>query len=400
MKMVKFSDIGDVIAGQHIPFEQHDEDDSGTPYITGPADFTDHVPIVTKWTKYPRVFAKSGDVLLTVKGAGCGKSNLGIDAAIGRQLMALRPRKELLDQSYLFAFIRSEEAEIARLGQGATVPGISKGDVEAIAVPFTSLPEQRRIASILDKADDIRRKRRETVERVKFFSHALFAAMFARGINASAHGLPPMHWYSSTVDQIKATRQYSCVGGPFGSDLTANDYVNKPGIPVIRGLNLSDDSPYINEDGFVFVSEDKAKELSKCAAFRGDIIVSQRGARLAGQVGLIAEDSRFPVYLVSQSQMKITVNLATIDPIFLVYYLQSAWAVREMERRMMSTGVPHINLGILKSFPVYIPPMELQHKFQSVWSKHRTLLASFSNGLSESERLFESLVQRAFRGEL
>ncbi len=316
----------------------------------------------------------------------------------------LRVDGRALDPGYLSRWLTNQQQKGVFQGlcnRWVNQSSVRKEALLDLTIPLpATLEEQQRITDILDKADDVWRKRRETVEMAKVFSHALFAAMFARGINASAHGQTQMHWYSSTVDQIKATRQYSCVGGPFGSDLTANDYVNEPGIPVIRGLNLSDDSPYMNEDGFVFVSEDKAKELSKCAAFRGDIIVSQRGARLAGQVGLIAEDSRFPVYLVSQSQMKITVNLSTIDPIFLVYYLQSAWAVREMERRMMSTGVPHINLGILKSFPVYIPPMELQHKFQSVWSKHRILLASFSNGLSESERLFESLVQRAFRGEL
>jgi len=353
-----------------------------------------------------RQLVKAGDVLVSTV-----RPNLNAVAVVPDELdgaiastgfCVLRVEPRLASNRYVFHWVRTSQFvnEMSRLATGASYPAVSDRIILNSKIPAHLVKEQQRIAAILDKADAIRRKRRETVEIAKVFSHALFAAMFARGINASAHGQPPMHWYSSTVDQIKATRQYSCVGGPFGSDLTANDYVNEPGIPVIRGLNLSDDSPYMNEDGFVFVSEDKAKELSKCAAFRGDIIVSQRGARLAGQVGLIAEDSRFPVYLVSQSQMKITVNLSTIDPIFLVYYLQSAWAVREIERRMMSTGVPHINLGILKSFPVYIPPMELQHKFQSVWSKHRILLASFSNGLSESERLFESLVQRAFRGEL
>src|SRR5579884_398306 len=121
VERIPFSELGEVIAGQHIPAEQYNGDDNGTPYLTGPADFTDRVPEVTKWTHHPRSFAESGDVLLTVKGAGCGKSNLGLDAAIGRQLMALRPDKSKLDRNYLFAFIRSQEERICAMGQGATV---------------------------------------------------------------------------------------------------------------------------------------------------------------------------------------------------------------------------------------------------------------------------------------
>jgi type I restriction enzyme S subunit len=135
VKRVRFADVGDVIPGQHIPADQYNEDRAGTPYLTGPADFAHRQPVVTKWTNHPRSFSKATDVLLTVKGAGCGKSNLGIDAAIGRQLMALRPDPTKLDRNYLFNFIRSQEQRICQLGQGATVPGIPKADIESIGIP-------------------------------------------------------------------------------------------------------------------------------------------------------------------------------------------------------------------------------------------------------------------------
>jgi len=128
--------------------------------------------------------------------------------------------------------------------------------------------------------------------------------------------------------------------------------------------------------------------------------VSQRGARLAGQVGVIPPDSAYDRYIVSQSQMKVAVDHKKLDPFILVCYLQSPQAVREMERRTISTGVPHINLGILKSFPVYLPPAVLQHTFARAWTAQQALLKSTKVAATQSENLFNSLIQRAFKGEL
>src|SRR5436309_1214031 len=110
-------DVCQIIAGQHIEAGSYSNVPEGSPYLTGPADFGDRVPTVSKWTKSPKIFAANSDVLLTVKGAGVGKSNLGCNAAIGRQLMALRPDEQYLSQAFLFHFIRSRERMIASLAQ-------------------------------------------------------------------------------------------------------------------------------------------------------------------------------------------------------------------------------------------------------------------------------------------
>ena len=65
-----------------------------------------------------------------------------------------------------------------------------------------------------------------------------------------------MSWSNVKVDSIKASSQYSLVGGPFGSNLTSAHYAEE-GVPVIRGTNLSGECDF-QDDGFVFVSEEKA----------------------------------------------------------------------------------------------------------------------------------------------
>lgn len=124
-----------------------------------------------------------------------------------------------------------------------------------------------------------------------------------------------MKWENVKVEAIRADSRHSLVGGPFGSELTTRDYVDE-GVPVIRGVNLSDDRQF-NDDDFVFVSDEKADALAANNARAGDVVFTQRGT--LGQVGLIPSDCRFPRYLISQSQMKLTVDAAKANAQFVFY---------------------------------------------------------------------------------
>jgi type I restriction enzyme S subunit len=70
---VRFGEVIELISGQHIAQSDYNGRSEGIPYLTGPADFGDLHPIITKWTARPKVKAVNGDILITVKGAGLGK---------------------------------------------------------------------------------------------------------------------------------------------------------------------------------------------------------------------------------------------------------------------------------------------------------------------------------------
>lgn len=168
-------------------------------------------------------------------------------------------------------------------------------------------------------------------------------------------------WEMVCIDDIKSLEKYSCVGGPFGSSLSRKHYVDS-GVPVIRGVNLSGDS--FSESDFVFVSKDKALELQRNMAFRGDLVFTQRGT--LGQVALIPEDSKYDRYVVSQSQMKLTVNSEIADPYFVYSYFRTTEAKTLIERSAIVGGVPHINLGILKEFKLKLPPLCVQKRVANI----------------------------------
>jgi type I restriction enzyme, S subunit len=283
---------------------------------------------------------------------------------------------------------------------GSAQPKLNRTNLDRIEVPLPSLSEQKRIAGILDAADALRAKRREALAQLDTLLQSTFLDMFGDPVERPGVTEVPDGWSYETIADIASDEKYSCVGGPFGSDLTSKDYVDEPGVPVIRGGDLATDNVNMREDQFVFVTNEKAASLSRNMAFRGDVVVSQRGARLAGQVALIPENSAYERYVVSQSQMKVTLNPERVLATYLITYMRSPKGTREMESRTISTGVPHINLGILKKFPVPVPPLELQQEFTRVVDSVEQQKAQMVAHLTKLDSLFASLQSRAFNGEL
>lgn len=195
-----------------------------------------------------------------------------------------------------------------------------------------------------------------------------------------------MKWPLVKFDFLRATTRNSFVGGPFGSNLITSDYVDE-GVPVIRGANLPFDQLFRDND-FVFVSEDKAARLASNCAFPDDIIFTQRGT--LGQVGLIPKDSNFPRYVISQSQMKLTVNPLKACPKFIYYFFRHPETKQKVINSAITSGVPHINLGILRDFDVPLPPLDSQNRIVDVLSAYDDLIENNRRRmalLEESARL-------------
>jgi type I restriction enzyme S subunit len=193
-----------------------------------------------------------------------------------------------------------------------------------------------------------------------------------------------MMWSTLTIDEIKANSKYACVGGPFGSELTRRDYVDE-GVPVIRGSNLPDGAEFY-DDGFVFVSEQKAEDLVANTAQPGDLVFTQRGT--LGQVGLIPADAKYKTYVVSQSQMKLTIDSEKANSRYVYYYFCQRQIVELIKSRAITSGVPHINLGILKGLTITLPSVAEQERVVG-------FLDAYSGAIANNLRRIELLEQSA-----
>ncbi|MBS4060889.1 MAG: restriction endonuclease subunit S [Bacteroidetes bacterium] len=167
------------------------------------------------------------------------------------------------------------------------------------------------------------------------------------------------NWQDFFVADIASPVKNALVGGPFGSNLVSKDYV-ETGIPVIRGQNMGE--RWISGE-FVFVSEEKAKQLSPNTARPGDLIFTQRGT--LGQVAIVPE-KQYDSFIISQSQMKLTVDKEKADALFIYYAFKSPEQQDYILRNAIQTGVPHTNLEHLRTTSIFLPPLPEQRAIAGI----------------------------------
>ena len=181
----------------------------------------------------------------------------------------------------------------------------------------------------------------------------------------------PTGWSLCTADEIRSPEPHSCVAGPFGSKISSKYFVDE-GVPVIRGSNLRDDLTRFVPEGFVFVSDARAQEYRPQHVRCGDLVFTCWGT--IGQVGLIPDDGPYAEYIISNKQLKLRVDRSIADPRFCFYYFASPRYVEHIRNRGIGGAVPGINLGILKSLLIAMPPIAVQHRISDILSAYDGLI--------------------------
>jgi len=202
-------------------------------------------------------------------------------------------------------------------------------------------------------------------------------------------GKIPREWDYLPIDKIKSDDRRAIAMGPFGSNIKAENFVEK-GIPVIRGTNFNQ-YKYIGGE-FVYLTEIKADELigSNCRA--GDLVFTHRGT--IGQVGLVPY-GKYHRYVISQSGMKLTVNQSVMNSEYLFYFFFSKYGQYQILKYESQVGVPSISnpLTSLKEIEVPVPPLPEQRAIAGVLSS----LDDKIDLLHRQNQTLEALAQTLFR---
>lgn len=156
----------------------------------------------------------------------------------------------------------------------------------------------------------------------------------------------------------------SLISGPFGSNISSKYFV-KEGVPVIRGNNLTFDFQKFVDEGFVFISEEKAKELN-CFAFPDDIVFTAAGT--IGQVGLITSDLKYNYYTISNKQIRATLDNSKIDVRFAYFILNSNFVRNQILNGNTGSTIPLINLTTIKGILIPDFKLDTQKKIASILS--------------------------------
>ena len=149
---IRLGKIVELISGQHLKGDEYTDGitEGSIPYLTGPADFGVFNPVPTRFTTEKRAVAEAGDILITCKGSGVGKTNTVVEkTAISRQLMAAR--SILIEQNFLHLVLLTLADSFQDQSIGIAIPGISREDVTEAVTLLPPLAEQHRIVAKVDE---------------------------------------------------------------------------------------------------------------------------------------------------------------------------------------------------------------------------------------------------------
>ncbi|MBB6177066.1 type I restriction enzyme S subunit [Anoxybacillus tengchongensis] len=379
MKYVKLKEVFKVIKGKKV--EQVDEADENTVRLIQIDDLRNDDNIKYCERKEEYIYAARSDVIIAWDGANAGTVGYGLEGAIGSTLAILRTNSNDIFTPYLGRFLQSKSKYLRDTCTGATIPHISKKILEEIKIPIPSYDKQVEISKILDKSQELIDKRKAQIEALDQLAQSLFLEMF--GDPATN----PKKWSMGFIKDLALKTQY-------GTSKKANESAGK--YPILRMNNITYEGHWDFTD-LKYVDLDD-KEIGKYLVHKGELLFNRTNSKeLVGKTAVyrFEKPMAFAGYLV-----KLIPN-EKANAEFISAYLNSKYGksiLFSMAKNIV--GMANINAEELKSIKIYIPPKQLQDRFAETVQKIESQRELFKKGLVELEKNFNSLMQRAFKGEL
>ncbi len=381
----RLDSVAEITMGQAPAGESYNVDANGMPLIAGAGDFGEVHPAPKKYTTAPGKTCQAGDIILGIR-ATIGKKVLASrQYCLGRGVAGLRARPGL-DGRYLWHWLTHAAPDLVTKAKGATFKQVNRQDIGALQIPVPPVPEQKRIAEILDKADAMRAKRLAALAQLDTLTQSIFLDMFG---DPAVNG-----WCMTTIDGVAAETDGAIRTGPFGSQLLHSEFTEE-GI-VVLGI----DNAVENEFRWGrrrFINEGKYRQLSRYTVHAGDVLITIMGT--CGRCAIVPDD--IPRAVNTKHLCCITLDHTKCLPVFLhAYFLQHPIARRYLARKAKGAIMAGLNMGIIRDMPIPRAPIDLQKEFAEIVNAVGSLKRVQRQAETEVKALLASLQHRAFRGEL
>ena len=304
----------------------------------------------------------------------------------GMNLLLLRCNTKLILPEYLLYYLRSQSAlhEIrSRAGQAVNQASINQSALGTVPVPLPPLPEQQRIVAILRRADKLRQLRRQANRRAQDLLPALFQVMFGEFDGNQDYEHAKLEQIADVVSGVTKGRKFSG---------------QKPvTVPYLRVANV--------QDGYLDLEEIKSIEAlpSEVELYRlqkGDVLLTEggdfdklgRGAIWnADIIDCIHQNHIFRVRLEQEIMLPAVFAQFLRTPHTKAYFLRAA---------KQTTNLASINMTQLRALPVPLIQMNKQQEFIRRAATISKIQLQLSASEAAFQNLFQSILPRAFTGEL
>lgn len=288
-----------------------------------------------------------------------------------------------LDRRYLAYFLRQPEmVDFANSRTtGANLPRLSPKALAEFEIPLPPLDEQKRIAVILDQADELRRKRQRAIDRLNQLGQAIFYEMFGDPVAPDANNAERL------ADMAEL------INGDRSSNYPSGDDVKDSGVLFLNTTNIKNGELDLAKSQFI--AEKKFASLSRGKLARHDLVITLRGT--LGQCALF--DCEFETGFINAQMMIIRCN-ETIMPRYLKEYISFPSVQKKLNSANTGSAVPQLTGTQMKEMQIIVPSLGEQKKFVAAVDAARTVLGASSSHCAGLDNLFASLQHRAFQGEL
>lgn len=327
--------------------------------------------------------ATANDVVIAWDGANAGLVSYNLEGFIGSTLSILRPVSNAFHTAYLSRFLQSKFKYLQANATGATIPHISKDAMELLQLPLPSIPEQRRIAAMLEQADRLCRTRRYALDLADYFRPAAFLEMF--GDPASNDRGHPLQ----TVEELFPTGREGSKCGPFGSALRNEEYTSA-GIPVWTMENIAGGE--FCEEGSLYISPAKYDELRSYTVQNGDILISRAGT--VGRMAILA--TKHERSIIHSNLVRLTLDPQRCLPLYFTILMKHFGSAIGRLKRGAEDAYSFMNTGRISELRIPVPPLTLQRRFAALVAEHERLRAMQREALRQAEHLFQTLLHDAF----
>jgi type I restriction enzyme S subunit len=290
--------------------------------------------------------------------------------------------KKVLNIRYLYYFLDKYIEKLRTGSIGGVIKYIKLSHLTDIRIPLPPLTDQIRIATILDKADAIRRKRRQAIQLTDEFLRSVFLDIFEDSITN------PKNWEKGHIQDLCE----EIVDCPHATPKYAAGQTN---FACVRSSDIQ--NGYMDWSTTKYVEEAEYKgRIKRLEPAANDVIYCREGARF-GNAARIPEEKNI---CLGQRMMLFRSNHIIATAEFIWALLNSDNIYHQAVQKIGGSASPHINVADIKKFSIFIPPLSIQQNYSIVVKKLDAMKEKFQSLTLISDQIFKSITQRAFRGEL
>ncbi len=330
---------------------------------------------------------KIGDILLTKDGANTGNccvNSLQEEFSLLSSVAVLDGKADSVNNIFLLQVLQSQWGinEINNAMAGQAISRITLEKINKFSFNFPILPEQTKIANFLTAVDEKISQLTQKYDFLAQYKKGVMQQIFSQKLRfKDEDGGEFPEWKETILGKVADPAvRWSLTGGPFGSNLKAEDYTDN-GIRIIQLQNIGDGT--FNDGYKIYTSENKADELLSCNIYPNEIIISKMGDPVARCCIMPSSHDR---YLMASDGIRLVVNRSLFNTKYIHDFIN--YETFRKNALEASTGSTRRRIGLdeLKKLPVIYPCLAEQTKIAN-------FLTAIDDKITQAQAQLEAVKQ-------